>query len=413
MLINIGFAKLLLPPGVIGQFETFVLVSGMVSFFWVSGIINSLVALYPKKSPGEQEDLIFNTFIALVLLSAVAAGGLLLFADNLLAFLHKNEGNSTIRLAVFYVLFSTPAFIGEYVLFLHDRKKELLLYGIACALLILAAALVPVLLHLPVAYAMEGLVVFAMLKLAYTLVVIGRYGTFRFNAALLIQTLKFSLPLILSVFVSGSAEYIDGIIVKGKFDDMFFAIYRYGAKELPILLVVANTLSTGMIPAISANLEDGLKELKEKSGRLMHIFFPISIVLMLASPYLYLHVFNSSFIYSALIFNIYLLLVIPRVLFPQTILIGLHRPRFVLISSIIEIIINVSVSVYLADKVGLAGIAAGTFVAYTFDKLFLMAVAFWVFGISPNRYVKLIPYLVYVTLLLVAFFAGLVLLQNI
>ena len=389
----------------------------MVSFFWVSGVINSMLAIYPKKSAEEQKQILLGTFLSLSLFSLIAGAFLYFFSQNVLAFLHKQSGNHLIVLSIIYLLLSGPSFVVEYVLFLNNKKNTIIIYGAVSALLATCLALVPALLHCNIEYSMLGLVVLAGLKLIYTLFVLQQFATLKPNASTLTkavtENLKLSAPLIASIFVSGSAEYIDGLIVKSKFDDMFFAVYRYGAKELPVLLIVANTFSTAMIPSIAANLEDGLKELKEKSARMMHIFFPLTIVLLPLSPYLFKYVFNESFIYSSLIFNIYLLLAIPRVLFPQTVLTGMQKNPFLLLSSILEIIINVSLSIYLAGIMGLPGIAIGTFVAYLFDKLFLMAVNRFYFGIPVSKYVRLTPYFVYVVLTFVSFFCSLQVLKNI
>lgn len=396
VLIGICFAKLQLPQSVIGQFETFILVSGMVSFFWVSGIINSMLSIYPKsKSEEEKKAVLFNTFIALLFISVIAGFFLLLFSQNLLSFLDKQSQGNLVQLSVIYLLLSNPSFITEYILFLNEKKKEILVYGIVTAIVSVAVAIIPAILNYPIEYSMYGLIAVALGRILFTVFLLNKFASFEFNLQLQTANLKLSAPLILSIFVSGSAEYIDGLIVKAKFNDMFFALYRYGAKELPVLLIVANTFSTAMIPSISANLESGLKELKEKSGKLMHIFFPLTIVLLLLSPVVYRYLFNENFVYSAIIFNIYLMLIIPRVLFPQTILTGIQQTKYLLVSSVLEIAINVSLSIYLAGKIGLPGIAAGTFVAYTFDKLFLMSVSYFVYGIKPSSYIKGVPFFIY------------------
>lgn len=395
VLIGICFAKLALPQSVIGQFETFILVSGMVSFFWVSGIINSMLSIYPKKSEDEKKAVLFNTFITLFFFSITAGVVLRLFSQNFLSFLDKETDGNLVHLSIFYLLLTNPSFVSEYVLFLNEKKKEIVVYGIVTALLSVIAAVVPVLSNYPIVYSMYGLIVVALGRIVFAVFLLNRFASFQFNFKLQATNLKLSLPLIFSIFVSGSAEYIDGLIVKAKFNDMFFAVYRYGAKELPVLLIIANTFSTAMIPAIAANLDDGLKELKEKSGKLMHIFFPLTIVLLLLSPVLYRYVFSGSFVYSSIIFNVYLLLVIPRVLFPQTILTGMQHTKYLLVSSVLEIVLNVSLSIYLAGKIGLPGIAAGTFIAYSFDKLFLMCVSYFVYGIKPSAYIKGIPFFIY------------------
>jgi len=288
-------------------------------------------------------------------------------------------------------------------LFLNDKKKTILVYGSLTALVSVLAAVVPVWLSYPITFSMYGLIIVALCRIAYSLLLLKQFANFNFNFKLQATNLKLSAPLILSIFVSGSAEYIDGLIVKAKFNDMFFALYRYGAKELPVLLIVANTFSTAMISSIATNLETGLNELKQKSSKLMHIFFPITMVLMLLSPVIYRYVFSESFVYSSTIFNIYLLLIIPRVLFPQTILTGMQQTRYLLVSAILEIGLNVSLSIYLAGKIGLPGIAIGTFIAYSFDKIFLIAVNYFAYGIKPSSYIKGLPFIAYSVSTLLAF----------
>lgn len=412
LLIGVCFAKLHLPQTDIGRFETFILVSGMLSFFWVSGIINSMLSIYPRKNDEEKRAILFNTFISLGGLSFLAGIILYTFSGNILAFMDKEGTGSLIQLSVVYLLFNNPSFLIEYILYLNEHKKAVILYGAVSALLSIVAAVVPVLLHYPIEFAVYGLIGVAILRLVLTVALLAKYTSFKLNGTLLLEHLKLSTPVILSIFVSGSAEYVDGIIIKSKFDDMFFAVYRYGAKELPILLILANTFSTAMIPVVAASLEEGLAEIKQRSANLMHVLFPITIVLLLTSQYLYPLVFSKSFTYSALIFNIYLLLIVPRLVFPQTILTGMQQTRWLLISSIIEITINISLSIYLAGKIGLPGVAAGTLVAYCIDKLFLVLVAKFYFNISPEKYLKIIPYLVYVTLTFVAFAVGYVMMME-
>ncbi len=365
-----------------------------------------MLAAYPKKEEVQKKALLFNTFISLLAFSVMAGILLLVFSKSLLSFLDKQSDGYLIQLTAIYVLLNNPSFIIEYVFYLNEKKKSILAYALATAVASLAVTILPVVFNYTIEYAIYGLIAIAFVRLAYALAVLNRYAVFDIDIKLQATNLKISAPLILSLFVSGSSEYIDGLIVKAKFNDMFFALYRYGAKELPILLIMANTFSTALIPRVAANLELGLAEVKDKSARLMHFFFPVTITLMLLSPVLYRYVFGETFVYSSIIFNIYLLLVIPRVLFPQTILTGMQHTRYILLSSVIEIVINVSLSVYLAGKIGLPGIAAGTFIAYSFDKLFLLGIAYFVYGIKPGAYIRLVPFVLYSVAVFAAFALG-------
>lgn len=406
ILAGIGFTKLGLSPGQIGRFETVLLLSGMLSFFWVSGIINALLSVYPKYNEEDKRISLFNTFILLCGLSLVAAAALYIFKGGILSLIDKDGDRAFYKLAICYLICNCPSFINEYILFLNNKKWELLCYGIGTLLLTLAFTILPIAFGYGIEYAVYGIITVAILKLIFSVLLLGIYGKLQLDTTILMKGLSLSLPLMLSLFVSGSAEYIDGIIVKARFDNVGFAVYRYGAKELPVLLIIANTFSTAMIPALAANLSDGLSQLKERSTKLMHFFFPLSMALMLASPYLYKYAFNDSFLYSAFIFNIYLLLIIPRVLFPQTILTATQHSKWLVASSVLEIVINVLLSLYLSTIMGLAGIAFGTFIAYLFDKLFLMAVAYTVLRIKPVQYINLSIFAFYNILLIAAFGLG-------
>lgn len=405
--IGIALAKIHLPQDVIGRFETFLLVSGMVTYFWVSGIINSMLAGLPKKSEADQKLYLYNTFLTLAICGFFAAAFLSLFANNVLHFIDK-QGNSRslIGLSMAYVVVNSPAFITEYILYLHKQSKLLIVYGITTSVITVIAAFLPAAMGMHIEVSMAALCGVGLIKLMYAIVMLGRYATPRADRELIKENLRQAWPLIGSILISGSAEYVDGIIVKAKFDDATFSIYRYGAKELPLILIIANTFSTGMIKPLAQSIETGLGELKAGATRLMHVLFPISIVLMLCSGYLYKWVFSPAFAFSAVIFNVYLLLTIPRLIFPQTILTALQKNKVVLVSSMLEIVINIGASLYLSNIFGLPGIALGTLVAYVFDKAFLVLYTWHFVGISPGRYLHKGWYLAYSTLLIVAFLAA-------
>jgi O-antigen/teichoic acid export membrane protein len=84
--------------------------------------------------------------------------------------------------------------------------------------------------------------------------------------------------LILATFLSGSAQFVDGFIVTSYFDEETFAVFRYGARELPLAMLLANALSNAMLPdfAQRENLTQNLRQLKENVSRLMHFLFPLT-----------------------------------------------------------------------------------------------------------------------------------------
>ena len=69
------------------------------------------------------------------------------------------------------------------------------------------------------------------------------------------EHLYLGLPLVITSLISGSAQYIDGIIVSAVYrHPERFARFRYGAKEFPLALMLANGLSSAMLPEFSTRL---------------------------------------------------------------------------------------------------------------------------------------------------------------
>jgi hypothetical protein len=188
-----------------------------------------------------------------------------------------------------------------------------------------------------------------------------------------IDFLKLCGPLIAGLLISGSSDYIDSFLVLHNFGSESFAIFKYGAKEFPLSLLLANSLSMAMIPSIAKkeNINDGINELKSQGERLMNILFPITWVFLISSKYLYPIIFSSQFSESAAIFNVYLLLVISRTIFPQTVVMAIQRRDIILNTAYWEILINVIFSYLFMLKFGILGIAYGTFIAFLGEKLIL------------------------------------------
>ncbi len=211
-------------------------------------------------------------------------------------------------------------------------------------------------------------------------------------------------PLVLSTLLSSSAHYIDGFIITSQFTPDDYAVFQYGARELPLAMLLANSLSMAMLPKFSKkNIESPLAEFKSEVYRLNWLLFPISILLLLSSHWFYPIVFSPQFEASATIFNIYLLLVISRLLFPQTLLIAKKLNKVIVKASFFEIVINVSLSLILAKTFGIKGVAYATFVAYTFEKIYLAFACKRRLNISVLKYLPTQIYFVMSSLLIVVF----------
>jgi O-antigen/teichoic acid export membrane protein len=135
---------------------------------------------------------------------------------------------------------------------------------------------------------------------------------------------------------------------------------------------------------------------------MMNWFFPIAIVLTILSTWLFEHFFNSEFTESAFVFNAYLLTLASRMMFPQTLLIGRGLTRVIMNVGILEIGLNVVLSLILVTQFGILGIAYASVIAYAFEKLALSIQVSRKLNISADKIIPFGPLLMWSALLIVA-----------
>ncbi|NOY38296.1 MAG: oligosaccharide flippase family protein [Chlorobi bacterium] len=412
LLISIIFTKINLSPHDIGEFEVFLFIASLISFFWVSGLIQSFLPLYHqnhtfktygKREAGKSPE-IFNAAILLTLFSFLA---LILGISMKYHFsVFQLSGDVPfINLLLAYLFLSNPPVLIEYIYLLQNKPEYIFRYGLLTYIIQLMLVIAPLIFGYPIIWAIWGLLIISALRFVWLIVLLFRYAEFRISFPFIKEHLYLGAPLILSSLLSGSAQYIDGLIVTNRFDAATFAIFRYGAKELPFTILLANGLSNAMLPEFSkkGTFAANLSTLRTKSLRLIHVLYPLSIVILFFARWLYPRLFNPNFLRSADVFMVYLLLIIPRLVFPQTILIGLKKTRVVLISAFIEIVLNVALSLYLVQYYNVVGIALATVIVFILEKAILIAYLWIKMGIHPKTYMPVKTVAIYATVIIILF----------
>lgn len=404
VLIGILFSKSAFGKENIGHYETFLLIAGVFTFFWVNGFLKVMLPVSSEKTEIEKKVLVYNTFLLLTGLSLISAVLMLILNQpfsNLL--LNGNQVPAPTLLAL-YILFNSPALMIEYIYLINHRSKSILLYALITFTLQIAAVGLPPFFGHGLTTVLYCLLFIAILRFAWLIVVLLKYSKREFRASLVIDYLKLGTPLVVSTLLSSSARYIDGFIITSQFSPEDLAVFQYGARELPIALLLANSLSMASLSRFAKkDIASPLAEFRSEVYRLNWLLFPVSILLMLSSHWFYPVVFNAEFEGSATIFNIYLLLVISRLLFPQTLLTAKKMNNVIVRASFFEIVINIGLSLLLAQIFGIKGVAYATFVAYLFEKIYLMIACRRTLKIRINQYQPLNIYLIMSALLIVSF----------
>ncbi len=373
---GIVFTKTALTQEAIGEYETFVFIAGAVSFFWLNGLLKALLPLSSERDSSKRA--LFSAFVLISGFSVLAVLLLLLLRPFFSEFLLNSKPIPAFSLLLVYLVLGIPANLAEYVYLVKKNNRALVIYAVAAFSVQFILVVLPVILGHSIIAALKGLVLSALLRYLWLWGLFIYYREIRFSAAFMKRHLKLGLPLVAATFLSGSAQFVDGFIVTSRFDAETFAVFRYGARELPLAMLLANALSSALLPEFSRKerLAETLALLKKNVRRLMHLLFPLTAVLLLISHPLFPVLFNPRFEASATIFNIYLLLIISRLMMPQTILNGRGEAREIMTASFLELVLNVTLSLLFVRWWGIAGIAFATFVAYLFEKIFL-ALLLW------------------------------------
>lgn len=413
LIISIVFTKSHLSRTQIGNWELFLFISSLLSFFWVSGIIQSLLTLYSRnrtfredgETEGRKSPELFNAFLLITFFS-VLVFTMGIPVKIILASSQMEPGIPYANLLLLYILVSNPVTLIEYIYLLNKRPHRIIQYGIYTYSAQLLFVLAPVVAGFDEKSAIWGLFAITAIRWVWLIILLHRYTLPKISFDFIREHLRIGMPLILTFLISGSAQYIDGIIISARYADPgVFAMYRYGAKEFPLVLLLANGLSNALLPLFSTRdgMRGALVTLRHRSARLINYLFPISIATMLVARWVYPRLFTPEFTRSADVFMIYLLLIIPRLVFPQTIVIGRRKTRIILIVAAVEIAVNVPLSLLLIRPYGVVGVALATFIVYSLEKVYLIWYVWKKMKIRPAEYIPVASWLIWSALLVLLF----------
>lgn len=393
LLIGIALAKGGYPASEIAIYETLLFLGNLVSFFWIGGGQNALLSYHATLQEEQRKRLFFNVFILFLALGVFFAGGLYLGREVILQRFTNFENIPYLGWMVLFLIFNIPTNLVHLFYLLRGFYKNIVWYSIIAYGGQLLWVLLVVFRSGSLELLFMGLAVVGCLKFLWTLRLVAQFSIFRIDSVLLRQYLVLAVPLTLHLLIGNSVEYVDGLIVTSYFaEEGTFAIFRYGARELPLAVLLIGALVKSAIPLIAEDPQNGLLTVKLESKRLMQWLFPLSALLMLSSPYLFRYVYTPEFAASAQVFNVYLLILSSRILLPQTLIIGLQKNYFLVISALVETFINIALSLWWVRIWGLEGIAIASVVAFAINKLNLIAFNYWRLGIHPREYIPLRVY---------------------
>ena len=130
--------------------------------------------------------------------------------------MHLKQGIPYMNLLLWYILLSNPVCIIEYIYLLNNRSYRILQYGIYTYGVQLALVLIPVVAGKDVVWAIYGLFTVVAIRWIWLIVLLRRYTIMKISYDYIREQLRVGAPLILTFLISGSAQYVDCIIISVK-----------------------------------------------------------------------------------------------------------------------------------------------------------------------------------------------------
>ena len=403
LLVSVLMVKSALPADQLGFYEVIIFILTSVSFFWSMGMKNALLSFYPSVPEPEKQTLLVTVFWILTGISLVVGIGMYALSNFFIDIFTNFDYVPAMGYGAIYLSLSVPLVMIETIFYLRGDARSLMGYShwshaILFGLMFMVTIWSP---DLP-SFFMAG-IFWSCMRWIYMMSAVLEGHLLTWNRKLARTFILFSLPLILNVLLGSVMDMIDGLFVAHYFEESFFPIFRYGAREMPFSTLLFSSLSAALIPLL---IKDGMSsiQVKIRVTNLMHWVFPLAIILMFISPMIFPLVYHPRFQQSAFIFNIYLLILTSRVLIPQAYNFALHQHRIIVWTSVFEIIVNIFLSFWWVQYWGVYGLAMATVVAYFVQKLILIIYNKQVNHISLGQYLPMKWYLIYTCLMVLSFF---------
>jgi O-antigen/teichoic acid export membrane protein len=378
--LSVVLARSISDRGLLACIEWIFLLGSLLSSAMVSSILQAGLLVGVPKS---------NLKSSLLILGVYGVLSSLLF----LAFVDFSPGWKPLdpiqtASVLVWLMFIPMGFVVEQALFRHEKPKWLIVSSLASGVgyVFLGSSYLWLGSEYSAWPVFPGLALFALIK---AMVALGLAVKFEPRTKVLAGVGPLSRkawPLILAFLFGVYSMYLDGVWVATWAGSAAFLIFSYGAREFPLSQLLANGFSENQLRQFRTKGE--FYRLREEQVRMAWLTIPAAIVLMFMAPFLFKAVFGLGFIESAGVFQVYLLLAIPRLFFPQTLLFAYGHSRWALLASIIEWMVNVSCSIWWMHIWDWTAVAWATVLAYLVEKAILLGILIWK---EPQQWKDCIP----------------------
>jgi O-antigen/teichoic acid export membrane protein len=179
--------------------------------------------------------------------------------------------------------------------------------------------------------------------------------------------LVIGVPLGLARLLGTLSKELDKYMIAERFEPEVFAVYVTGAMELPVITVVTGALSSVLLPRLTAHIKRGergevMRLWREIINRTSLILLPVMWGVLWLADDLVRFVFSAGYEQAAEPLKIYALMLPLRCAVYSGVLIAAGAARWVTLSALVALTLNVALNLALLELIGLNGPAWATLI---------------------------------------------------
>ncbi|HQZ96568.1 MAG TPA: oligosaccharide flippase family protein [Pyrinomonadaceae bacterium] len=196
-----------------------------------------------------------------------------------------------------------------------------------------------------------------------------------FDPAFFREQMRYAIPFGLTAILWTAQTDIHNYFVFYKFTAADFAIYAYGCFQLPLISMLAESISSVLIPRMNAlqqvgEREEMLRLTVRATQKLAFFYFPIYAFLMITAETFVLTLFTKEYLQSTPIFMINLTLIPLSILVTDPIVRSYKElGRFFLLTRIFVLTLLIGVLYFWLDHFSLTGVITVAVAALVLEKV--------------------------------------------
>lgn len=356
-----------------GSFRQLWMVHRTLLQIFLVGLPVSIAYFLPRLVLRRQRGLVARSALMLLALGVVVAGGMYAGADALANAFNNPELAPLLRIFGLFTMLILPTAPLRAVMVNHGRSRDLAIFTLADQAALLGVCVGAMLLTGELATLVSAMVVMALLRLAAAMTLIFtalRGGREDGERVPLGAQVRFALPAGVGSMFDALNVMLDKFVAATFFSIENFARYANGAFHVPMVSMVVSSVSSVLLPEYvrmhASGDVAGILRLWHKSVRATAMLFlpMVAFLVAFAEPFVTL-IFSAKYADSAVIFQIYILSLLPRMTDFAFVLAGMGRTRVQIAASLMSLAVNLVISLALVKAIGVLGPALGTVVADT------------------------------------------------